>query len=296
VKALLDFPWDLTDILDPYSEALDTVRLFDKLVRTYALEPVSFVDQNAEAEFRQQVTDRSSKGNIFAAAERFLNHCRCDALGPHRADPEPCPNPLPIMWRRALRDSMHDLADWRCPQIVVSQTRFPSWTTSAGEIRLRCDDQPTHVHYRVLVGVDVESYRNHDFALSDVNPWDLRRRHPPQGGGHWNHPSFLPRPPALEGSRLSDLGSRLTDARRAGWRLSGRRYFIPADLWTVDDVTKAAWRAGNIFPAATLNGRTGPVDYLGNVWAWDDAERHWDVQLHGGGGDYVRISHTGAEL
>ncbi len=296
MKALLDFPWDLTEILSPYSEASDALRRYVLLVATYALDPVPFVDQNAEALFWQQITERGSKGNIFRPVNQFLNHCRCNALGVHRAEPEPCPNPLPVPWQQALRDSMNDLADWRCPQIVVTRTRLPSWAADGGEVRLRCDDKPGEMHPRLLVGVEVESYRDHAFALSDFDPWDLRRCHPPQAGGRVNHPCVLPRPPVLRGVQLRDLGLKLADARRAGWHLSGSRYFIPADSWAVDDVAKASWRIGNIFSEATLNGRTGPVDWFGNVWAWDDAERHWDVQLHGGAGAYVRVSHTGVEL
>jgi hypothetical protein len=293
VKALLDFPWELTEVLEPYSEALDTLRRFSVLVSTNSLEPARFVDQVAEATLRQSVNERGRGGNVYSSVAQFLSHCRCEeALGLLQANPEPCPNPLPTTWKQALRDSMRDLADWRVPQIVVSSSRLTFWTTQEGQVAIRCEDRPEELHHRVLAGID--SYADHQFASSDFDPWDLRRRYPAEGGRHVDHPCRLPRPPMLNGALLRDLDSKLEEARSIGWRSPGRRYFIPPANWHWREVDKVAWRSGHLFPQKTLNERNGPVDYLGNVWHWHNEERHWDVQLIADG--YVRISHTGVQL
>jgi hypothetical protein len=292
VKALLDFPWELTDVLETYSKASETLRRFSVLVSTQALEPAPFVDYVAEASLWESVNERGCGGNVYRSVAQFLRHCRCQTLGALQASPEPCPNPLPTRWKQALRDSMNDLADWRVPQIVVSSSRLKSWTTQEGQVAIRCEDRPEELHSRVLVGID--SYVDHQFALSDVDPWDLRRRYPAEGGGHVDHPCRLPKPPMLNGALLRDLDSKLEEARGIGWRSAGRRYFIPPTNWHATDVDQTAWRSGHLFLQGSLNDRNGPLDYLGNVWHWHSEERHWDVQLAADG--YVRISHTGAEL
>jgi hypothetical protein len=229
----------------------------------------------------------------FVTLKRFAeqltapNNTHCSATPvPEVAEIEPG-------WKSTLREAMTNEADWRSPQIVVPRVRRDSW--DAGELVNinfdACDEQPgSGPHQRVLA--ILEAYEGHPFALSDFDPWDFRHLYPPPAGAppHRNHPCCLPRPP-LEDIRLDHLAAELANARRLGWKLGERFYFIPHRDWHTASIDQASWRNGRAFPYRKCrdSDRSGYIDYEDREWVWDREERHWDIQLR----PHVRVRHTG---
>jgi hypothetical protein len=136
--------------------------------------------------------------------------------------------------------------------------------------------------------------------MSDLDPWDLQRTHPPNPDQPRQHPCCLPKVPSLQGVPLEALYDKLNEARRNGSRISGRYYFIPPDNWRPEDAEKDQWRKGRGFPYELSQDRNqdGYRDYEGLIWTWDhgerSGERHWDIQK--GGKNYETVSHTGEVL
>jgi hypothetical protein len=308
VKLILDFPWSIDEALEadprPLQAIEDFLNFFSQLAHL-GLEPVRFIYQQEQEVFWPLLATRRS--GAHAIILRFLNHVAVQAAGgPYRAIPTPGPNDLRPTWQVALRDEMADLNNWRTPQIIVCAERWAQWERFVhdSEAAIALEDRPGDgVHHRVVVVMQsydhkqayqyYEDYRGHKHALADLDPWDLRRIHPSMADRRVDHPCRLAKPPELEGLPLYKLNSEIDVARGRGWQRHDRFYYIPPGHWRLTQVQgKAEWRAG-VFPTdRAANGRgPGPIDYLGQVWDWDENERHWDVQLRNG--TYKRITHEG---
>ncbi len=203
--------------------------------------------------------------------------------------------PLTDLWKRALRDSLGDLSDWRCPQIIVPQCRTDAWPHTP-EVDIQCDDQAAGATCRrVLAALDGHS--EHEFAIGDIDPWRaMEYRHRPESGTRIIHPCVLPRPPSLLNVPLATLAAALPTACRAGWHIGGRYYFVPPRDYRPLDVNEARWRHDRAFPHDhhPVSGRSGFVDDLDQVCHWHAEKRHWDVQLRDG--RYINVSHDGREV
>jgi hypothetical protein len=291
---LLDHPWRLEESLDPSSDAFRVLEQFQALVREREFEVVRFVSQTDYDEMWQRIDYSNARTRAYALLCSFAQHL---VLGNDAATAPATPDPEPEMlsesWKLGLRQAMENLQDWRNPQIIVSEKRRSVWPNSP-EVGIRVEDaSEAGLQYRVLA--NLESYGSHPFASTDLDPFDLSRFHPPIPGVDRQHPSILPRPPALWGVPFEGLTGRLGEARSAGWRISGRYYFVPPIHWRAEEIDKPTWRNGRAFPYDRLpeHENPGPIDYEGRVWVWHETERHWDVQ---GAGEYFRVSHTGEEL
>ena len=289
---LLDHPWRLDEALNPRSDGFRVLEQFVNLVRENQLEVVPFVSRSEFDEMWQRIDYGSfARTRAFASLVQFAEHLvRNDSPTP-LATPIPEPPMLAQCWKRSLREAMGDLREWRNPQIIVAEKRRPLWPATH-EVPIQLEDS-SGSELRVLA--PLERYDSHPFAVADLDPWDLRHLYPPISEADRQHPCRLPRPPVLQHVRLERLTECLGDALAAGWRVSGRHYFVPSEDWKAEQVGKATWRSGRAFPYQNVPalGHGGSVDYLGRVWVWDRAERHWDVQE---GAGYVRISHTGEPL
>ena len=232
----------------------------------------------------------------LAAMKRFFEPLIRYSDGHCRAVPYPTPPGLSDAWKCALREASV-ATGWRNPQIVVASTRRPDWPPGE-EIEIQfdaCDDEPSlPSEQRVLVTLDF--YKDHRYARSDFDPWDLQRLYPPAPGApsHLRHPCCLPKPP-LGNTGKDDLEAALVNARHGAWGSGGKYYFVPGTGWRHEEISKETWRAGRPFPHVRWqqNNKSGFVDFEGRVWVWDETHRHWDVQMTD---DYIRVSHTGDSL
>jgi hypothetical protein len=300
---LLDYQWSVLDALDVTAEPFRVLHQFEKLRAVERLELAPFIESEQLSDLWTRGHQRHAGQNRVAPVARLLAHCVRKSASTVRASPLDSPTDVCDTWRRGLRDSMSDLTDWRDPQVIVCERRLAEWTRDAqplaalrarGEVSIECEDRPADgPHNRVLACL--ESYDQHEFAKSDRDPWDLVRIHPFQIGGH-PHPCRLPKPELLLQVEPRDLGDKLRVVRANGCRAQGRYCFVPTVAWDAMQVAKSDWRHGRAFSRGVMNGRTGPIDYEGNVWAWDNIERHWDVQQVSGDPAYVRVSHTGEQL
>ena len=292
---LPDHPWALVQMWDTSSAAFDFLLRLKRLADEKKATIAPFIE-NADYDNASTMIFRTSPRTSGYA--RFLSYAaaliRTEA-GNQVAIPHPCPNDLTPFWHRALRDTMANLNDWRNPQIIVKQSRHALWNNAA-EVAIQCSDDPNQHHSRLVVVF--ERYDAHDFADSDFDPWDLERRshltgHEPP---HLRFPRRLPKPPNLPDKSIDGIEELLREARSmcTRWELEGKNYFIPPDSWSINTADREQWRQHGAFREGTMNGRRGPIDCKGRVWAWDPQHRHWDRQSDGG--NYRRISHTGEEL
>lgn len=296
-KLLLDFPWQLGDALDDAAVAF-ILRDFIDLVRRTGLEPVRFLEQDEQTTLWEAIEQHRHAGaGQFAALMLFLDECAGAPGGTCEARPaDPQPSGLRASWKRALREELVHEQHWRNPQIIVARSRHEAWQ-GGEETALYCDkcgpQKATGPHRRVLAVLD--AYDSHRFALSDRDPWDLRRLHPPAAGPR-QHPCHLPKPPIRQPLPLDRLEDELAQATRHGCRRNGKYFYIPPKGWK-PDADEHAWRTGRAFPLkwAAECDANGYLDVEGHVWCWDKQERHWDVQW-GGKDNYVTVNQEGVVL
>jgi hypothetical protein len=295
-KLLLDYRWELSAALDN-SEVQFALMKFVNLVRRTGLSPAPFVEEQQQLEMWQELEQRPLRNGGWQQIKEFLSICSRPKGSICRAIPDKVTPGFPDNWTRALRDQLGDLSDWRNPHIVVPESRLPEWAPDGGEVAIRCEqcgDQPASgPHHRVLAVL--ERYDTHEFAISDLDPWDLQRLHPPIPDRPRQHPALLPKPRLPTGFTLENFHEHLKFACGHQWEIDGRYYFIPPKDFNPLGVDKETWRKGRAFQYDTAPGtdKSGPVDCNGIVWSWDENERHWDVQTKP---QYIRISHTGKRL
>lgn len=291
---LLDHPWRLDDTLDPASGGFRLLEQFVELIRRTGLEPVRFVADGEYNEMWGRIEHgRFARTRAYALLASFAQQLVCNDDVAPLATPMPEPPLLTPGWKRGLRGAMADLKQWRAPQIIIGETRENVWPNTP-EVKIKLEDNNGAAE-QLRVLAQLTSYDLHPFALSDFDPWDLTRTHPPSNGGERQYPCRLPRPPCVEGAWWKSLDERVDQARTIGWRVGDRYYFVPPSTWEKTEVKKEQWRKGRAFPCEQCPGRDnpGPIDYGARVWIWDRRERHWDVQLPH---SYIRVSHTGEEL
>lgn len=295
-RLLLDHPWPLHEALELSSEAYGVIFEFAKLIESTGLKPAPFVDQEQYDAAKQQLNYRhSGVADFFRFANKCIRHDGGPMAVPVTAGA--LPN-FSDSWQRALRAQLEDISDWRNPQIIVTDRRADVWG-DAPEVLVRCLDRQ-NMQNELRVVARLNRYHDHPFAHSDVDPWCQQEKlKKPQPDARINHPCRLPRHPVLSGATLETLVGRLDEARRIGWCVSGYYYFVPPSDWDPANVSKPIWRSGYAFKSGSIKRkgwfkkrRSGPVDYEGRIWSWDENERHWDVQT----APHMRISHTGKLL
>jgi hypothetical protein len=285
-RLLLDHPWPLNETLNARSNGFQVLLEFEKLVRRKRLIPLRFIEQHDYESAKQQL----GKSPVAAQILRFSNHLIRYNESVIRATPDPEPNPtLNDSWKRALRDELEHLENWRSPQIIFPEVRRSVWSTT-DEIEIKCGDRNGTVS-RVLASL--EKYDSHPFAVSDLDPWrHLERLFPPTPGHPNNKPCRLPKPPILDQVPVEHLSERLEEARKQGCIIDGKYYYIPSDDCLPEQIAKPEWRSGYVFDRKKDPGWKGPcpIDYNGVTWRWDQGHRHWDLQVKP---KHISVSHTG---
>jgi hypothetical protein len=295
-RLLLDYPWTVSEGLGLDSAAYKVILDFLDLLARTGLDPVPFIDHAECSIFWDDLKKRKGQGR-FSLVIRFLNHCTKNTSGICLAYPMPEPTKLRDSWKRALHDELNDLTDWRNPQLIIPTLRHSDWEPVKNETAIHCEpcnNQPASTHHRVLAVL--ERYESHPFAISDLDPWDLQRIHPPNPEAPRQHPALLPKPLIPKGTTLENLNDLLNICRGKGWEVMNNYYcFIPPADFDPLNIDKDTWRKGRAFryEKAPSSDRYGPEDYNGIVWSWDEHERHWDVQTKP---KHMRISHTGKRL
>lgn len=284
IQLLLDHPWALSESPDRGSILLE----FTNLLQTHGLLPVPFVSEQDWAELLQ--TRRLNYfGRLMRAASSLVR--RGDlTLG---ATPIGAPADLKVEWLAALRQSLSDSDDWRRPQVVIPANRRSLWP-QGDELEIEiasCDGQAAPELYERLMVV-LENYQLHHFALSDGDPWNLERLHPPSDS-RVTHPCCLPKPPELANCALDEIEGKVAACIQDR---DTHFYYLPPVGWDCRLVAKHTWRGrGQGFPYQSDRRphHSGWIDRKDRIWAWDNTERHWDVQM---GGSYCRVSHDGRKL
>ena len=295
-RLLLDFPWAIDEGLGhdpiPYKVILDFLNLLEKT----GLGAVPFIEDAEQAIFWNALKNRKGLGSTFGPVIKLLYHCKREEGGIRRARPltEPTNPILRDSWKRALRDELETLENWRNPQIIFPGVRESAWQPAADEIEIVCEDREGTIT-RVLASL--EKYESHKYATSDIDPWrNLEWLKQPKLGARVNYPCRLPKPPILKDVSIEQLPEMLAEARRIGWKVEGNYYFIPPEDFNPALVDQHDWRKGSAFKQNTKDTKkgkkTGPIDYEGRIWSFDiHEERHWDVQLPDG--HKLDISHDG---
>jgi hypothetical protein len=280
-ELLLDHPWRI----DESPENGRIILRFDNLLKRYGMVPVCFFSEAEWGIFLQ----KRRLGN-FSAMIRAVYPLVRRYGGTARALPVAAPDDLSDDWKAALRDSMRNLDDWRCPQIVVPEIRRALWPLGDEiGVEFAADNEQNAID-RILVAL--EGYEAHRYALSDGDPWNLERVHPPSNQ-RVTHPCRLPKPAELDKCPLNELGER---SKACIQDQGNYLYYLPSQGWSYRSVTKAQWRDhGHAFPyrSDAKPHHSGWVDREGRIWEWDINERHWDVQTDKA---YLRVSHTGRKL
>ena len=288
---LLDFPWDITDLLGYDPDPNESVRVFMRLSDTLRARAVPFIEDDELSRFLSAGARPGS--NARRHLLQFLTHCRREATGTCRAAPVPEPPSLRDSWKRALRDELGDAGTWRNPQIVVPACRREAWP-NGDEVDLVCEAcaeaGPSGPHPRVLAVL--ERYDSHPHATADFDPWDVRKIQPSAVGPR-PISCTLPKPPLVEGVHFADLIPSLVEARAAGAEFTGKYYFIPVASWDPGTVPRSKWREAHAFPRAYAPKvqKTGFADCLQRIWTWHEKELHWDVQE--ANGHYIRVRTNG---
>ncbi len=288
-RALLDFPWSVDDAFDQRSDCFAALLEFERLARLYQLVPVPFLTLQQLDDAERTRWMRGGASNVLRFVQHLIRHSTSTTI----ATPHPEPNPpLGKVWKQALREELED-DDWRRPQIVLPAKRRAVWPT-VDEVPIVCEDRAGQTYLRVLTTLD--AYEAHPFARDDFDPWlNTRHHHPPGANPRITHPCVLPPPLGVARVELAGLPAVLEEERRRGWQRNDTYCFIPPEDYDPREVDKHQWRKGKGFKSRRLPNRLGgPIDFEGRVWVWDVLERHWDVQLPGGG--YKRISHDGRPL
>src|SRR5882762_8972302 len=127
-RVLLDFPWDLTDVLNSYSPVLGVLRRFETLRATYHMQPVAFISESECSELWSQIPQRRPHGaNVFQPLMILLSHSVRQGETGCLATTVAGPLDLSETWRSSLRAAMTDLEDWRNPLILFSDIRKGDW-------------------------------------------------------------------------------------------------------------------------------------------------------------------------
>lgn len=306
-RLLLDYPWPLEAGLGPDEGPQNVLRDYLHLLGKTKLTAVRFIEEEECVAFWESLEGRKGRGR-FSLILRLIDHCKRNLDSICRATPIPHEPPnLRESWKRALRDELGDLTDWRNPQIVVPIIRRSDWNPAANEVEILCGpcgDQLEFAHHCVLV--NLENYAVHPFAIPDLDPWDVRCT-APNGG----HPCYLPNPLIPDSDPLQNnfrrvpvtqICDELEEACRRGWQVNGKCFYIPPPDWRPEAISQVAWREGRAFPHKFSKERqqTGYRDLAGRIWLWHKGsgghkgEDHWDVQM--GGKDYIKVKHTGEPL
>lgn len=285
-RLLLDHPWPLDEALSAGSDAYQVLLEFRDLVRKTGLAPVRFVQQTDYDNAVVKLGKTTAAANIRRFSYNLVRHINSVIC----ATPQPTP-PLSDFWKSALNDELDVPENWRNPQIIFPEKRRAVWP-NAREVAIACPSSTSEV-LRVLASLN--NYDAHPLANGDTDPWHhFEHLWPPAHGVNGDKPCWLPRPPTLEKVPIEQLSERLVEARKSGWYVDGKYFYIPSDDHKLEEVSQKDWRSGYAFPRKKPKGWKGPcpIDYKGQVWCWDKNERHWDVQLN----PHISINHLGYKL
>jgi hypothetical protein len=296
VSILLDFPGTIHSLLDRDRRSRSIIRDYEFFRSSTRLNPVQFIDPEEARLFYQQLAERGPYGGWIGEVLRFVaHHRRNEPAGGHRATVVNGPQDLGGPWRRALREEMGNLENWRTPQLIVCAQRSAEWRNCVHdhEVDIVFDDRPQDRPYKRVVvfitspnevtGHNYElEYMAHKYAWADLDPWDVRHCNAPRPGGLLDERCRLPRSSALHARRPWELDEELKKLRSQSWPSEGKFWFIPPEAWSHQQ-DRIEWRKGAFEEQTAPNRRKGPIDYKGQIWAWHSEEGHWDVQLKGGG-------------
>ncbi len=297
-KLLLDHPWPLNDALDARSPAHNKLLKFQELVRRLRVPAVPFVTPQERDDAVARL-DYRLNASAAAAIWRFADELVYNGNNVQPAVVNQSPADLGATWLRSLYDEVHACATWRVPQIIFPEVRRLNWppTPTRLDVTVQCGPQSVD-----CVLAPLETFDSHQHALCDIDPWKQNTWHRrPAPADPRPHPCWLPRHPAFQNVPLDQIQNRLEAARRQGWRVGDRYYYIPPTNYDPLHIAQHAWRTGRAFPHDDDHGGHGGgyVDCEGRIWVWARAsaggrgERHWDVQLHPG---WKNVSHDGREV
>lgn len=311
-RRLLPDPW----IFDGAFDRDDPKRLdiLEQLFREVRRDPCSVIESFLGQTYWDRFDDGESVGRN---ARRVLGRLRSalqllEAMPSPAASVTPLPEDVSDEWKRALHHltAPDETLAWRSATILMTRERSVAWPAPPNASVLGLAS-PTRRCVAILEEID-----SHPDYRHDVNPWlyrgDADCRHqlpmPPelivaeQGGALRIAPGF-----PMEAANGEDgWQQRLQLARANGWqRTAGGvvlAHYIPGEEWRPELVGRDEWQRRRVFPHACKNTKkgpmSGPVDYKGQVWSWDDRECHWDVQCADPRilDQYVRVSHNGRLL
>ena len=297
-KLLLDHPWPLDDALDARSPAHDQLRKFQDLVRRLRIRAVPFVTQQ-ELDAAAALLDYKHNAGAAAAILRFANELVYNGNNARLAVVHQRPADIGKTWLHSLYDEIQVCTTWRVPQIIFPEARRIYWPPTPTPLDVPVECKPKAVR---CVLAPLENFDSHQYALSDIDPWKQNAwRQRPAHTDPRLFPCWLPRHPAFQNIPLDQIPQLLEEARKQGWRIGDKYYYIPPMDYRPLDFNQCKWRNGRAFPRANgKHGRgVGYRDCEDRIWVWSRAsagsrgERHWDVQLHSG---WKNVSHDGNEV
>jgi hypothetical protein len=240
-RLLLDFHWSLDDLFAFGSASLETLKEFDELVRRTGLRPVPFIDENGD-DYLNFWSSPAQKHNRGQAA-RFVAQCVGASKTTCAATPIAGPEDLTESWKCSLRNEIQEDSGWRTPQIILPKGRLHIWPTPTVRIRFEaCEGETAHERPDSRVVASLGQYEEHALAVSDLDPWDLRRLHPPTPGSPRQHPCHLPKPACCDCAPIESLYKELEKARSIGWKTGSQYCFIPPEDWEPTGIASSEWR------------------------------------------------------
>lgn len=295
---LLDHPWPLDAALDGRSPAHRKLLLFQALKRKLGVAATPFVTQQ-ERDAAVARLEYRLDASAAAAIRRFSDELVYGGNNVHQAVVDQSPTDLGATWLRSLYDEIQGCTSWRVPQIIFPEGRRGMWPPfpTPLNVDVHCGTKTVN-----CVLAPLETFDSHPHALCDIDPWKQNdSRHRPGPTDPRPYPCWLPRHPALQNVPLERIPDYLDVARRQGWQVGNRYYYIPPMDYSPLDVSQHDWRTGRAFPHKNDHEGYGGgyEDCEGRVWIWARAsagvrgDRHWDVQLHPG---RKNISYEGCEI
>lgn len=289
-----------TDTPETTLKRYSALTKMQELHRKYAMRRVRFLTKDQLYEFYANYTksQRNDVREIVQIIKSVLLTPTCQAQPVEIVD-RSCPT-LSAQWLNALGGSS---TDWRRPIVVLPEARTANWpnhTLKGRELKYKINGsaEPTSRNL-----VCIERYDQHTYFEPDLDPWRFGAIGMPVETGTGERIEsiqMLPRPFPLTFT-FTQIFQELQARMEWSCGHTEKAYFIPEIGWDPRLITQKDWRENKIFGKAIVrgsrskhDGRSGPIDREKHIWLWHSEERHWDVQLPGGG--YWSVSYDGRVL